>query len=366
MQPVSPVLALSALALAVPAFAQTSEEDYRAGVAARLAGMPEEALQRLARAAAVQPENADIHLQTGLALLALGRLDEAEAAFRRTLELAPAYADARLGLARVAQRRNDPTTALAELDRVGPGREEADQLRRQIEAGAATEGWRWRVDADGSYSQVQGQPDWQSAALAVQHRADANTIVVATLDTTRRFDRTDVYGEARADHRFAPGSNVYVLVGGAPDADFRPRWQLGAGVAARVHGGPYATVLRLDLRQADYPAGDVRIATPGVEQYLTGRVWITGQWINVWDQFAHSSGWMVRGDVMPTERLRLFAGAADAPDLDAGVVIRTASVFGGVSADLGDRLTLRLSLAHENPEGPNDRDTVALGMGYRF
>ena len=139
-----------------------------------------------------------------------------------------------------------------------------------------------------------------------------------TADTTRRFDQTDTYGEARIDYRFSPGGYAYVLAGGTPGADHRPKWQLGAGASVRVHGGPYATILRLDLRQADYPTGDVQTVNPGIEQYLNGRAWITAQWINVWDNATHSSGWLLRGDVMPTDRLRLFAGAADAPDLDAG------------------------------------------------
>ena len=226
--------------------------------------------------------------------------------------------------------------------------------------------WRWRIDLDGSYSRIENLPDWQSATLLVQHRPGANTTVAVTAETTRRFDRTDTYGEARVDYRFAPGGNVYVLAGGTPGADHRPKWQIGAGAAVRVHGGPYATILRLDLRQADYPTGDVQTVNPGIEQYLNGRAWITAQWINVWDSSTHSSGWLVRGDVMPTDRLRLFAGAADAPDLDAGVVIRTTSLFGGLSVDVGDRYTLRLSFTHDDPEGSANRATMAIGMGYRF
>ena len=360
------VLALFLLAFAAPTAAQTAEQDYQAGVAARRAGNPDQAVRFLARAAEAEPENADIHLQIGLAYLALGRLDDAEASFRHTLDLAPDYADARLGLARVAHRRGDRATALAELERVGSDNAEANLLRRQIEAASTSLPWRWRIELDGSYSRVDRQADWQSATLVVQHQADTRTIVAATADATRRFDRTDVYGEARVDHRFAPGSNVYLLVGGTPDADYRPEWQLGAGAAVRLHGGPYATIARLDFRQADYPSGDVQTVTPGVEQYVGGRAWVTAQWINVRDRFTHSSGWLVRGDVMATERLRLFVGAADAPDLDEGVVVDTFSLFGGLSIDVGDRLTLRVSLAHDDPEGPSDRDTVALGMGYRF
>lgn len=363
---VGTVLSFTAIAFAVPAAAQTAQQDYDAGVAARHAGHPEEALTHLDRAAVGEPENADIQLQIGFANLAMGRLDAAETAFRRTLDLAPDYADARLGLARVAQRRGDRAAALAELDRIDAGHFEANQLRLQIEAAAAEQPWRWRIDLDGSYSRIENLPDWQSATLLIQHRPGASATIGVTADTTSRFDQTDTYGEARVDYRFSPGGYAYVLAGGTPGADHRPKWQLGAGTSIRVHNGPYATVLRLDLRQADYPTGDVQTVNPGVEQYLNGRAWITAQWINVWDNDTHNSGWLIRGDVMPTDRLRLFAGAADAPDLDSGVVIRTTNLFGGLSIDVGNRYTLRLSYTHDDPEGSANRATMALGMGYRF
>ena len=237
-------VALSSVMLAcgVPAVAQTAEQDYQAGVAARQAGDPEAALLRLRRALEAEPGNADIHLQIGLSLLAIGRLDDAEVAFRHTLDLAPDYADARLGLARVAQRRGDRAAAFAELDRIAAGNEEAATLRRQIEGAAAAAPWRWRIDMDGSYTRVDEAPDWQSASLLVQHRPGPNTIVAVTVEATHRFDRSDLYGEARIDYRFAPGGNVYVLAGGTPDADHRPEWQIGAGAAVRIHGGPYATI----------------------------------------------------------------------------------------------------------------------------
>jgi YaiO family outer membrane protein len=187
-----------------------------------------------------------------------------------------------------------------------------------------------------------------------------------TADSTRRFGLTDNYGEARVDYVFAPGRSFHVLAGGTPGADYRPTWQVGIGASLRVHGGPYATALLLDMRRAEYPSGDVQTLSLGAEQHLAGRAWLSGNWINVLDNGTHSSGWLARGDVMATERIRLFAGAADAPDLDAGVVIRTKSLFGGLEMDVGDHLTLRTSVSHDDPEGPSDRNTLALGMGYRF
>ena len=212
-----------------------------------------------------------------------------------------------------------------------------------------------------------GWPTGSPRRLVVQHRAacEHDRRGNGRRDAPFRPDR--YLWRGAVDHRFAPGANVYVLIGGTPDADYRPEWQLGAGAAVRLHGGPYATVAQLDFRQADYPTGDVQTVTPGIEQYLGGNAWVTVQWINVWDRFRHSSGWLVRGDVMATDRLRLFAGAADAPDLDAGrghrhvqpVRRRCRSTSAIISPCAS-------AFAHDDPPGPADRDTLALGMGYRF
>jgi YaiO family outer membrane protein len=351
-----------ATVLASPASAQTAEQDHQAGIAARRSGDPAEALRRLERALESEPDNSDIHLQIGLAQLALGRLDEAEAAFRRTLELAPDYEDARLGLARVALRRGDGAAAKAELDRVARGGAEVRLLRRQI----ASSAWRWRLDMEASYTGVDRQSDWQSAAINLQHRISPGTILALASETTRRFDETDTYTEARVDRRFAPGGNVYALAGATPDADHRPGWQAGLGASIRVHGGGLATAVQLDLRQAHYRSGDIQTLNPGFEQYFGGRFSITGRWINVWDRQRHSAGWLARADYSPSDRLRLFAGIADAPDLSEGTVIETSSLFGGVAYDVSDRLSLRLALARDDPEGPSDRSTLSIGLGHRF
>ncbi|MDQ3139302.1 MAG: tetratricopeptide repeat protein, partial [Pseudomonadota bacterium] len=100
---------------------QANDQLYREGVAARLAGDNAQAATLLTRVVAAEPGNADAALQLGLVNLALGQLDEAEVAFRRTLVLAPNYDDARIGLARVAQRRGDSAQALATLAPVAPG-----------------------------------------------------------------------------------------------------------------------------------------------------------------------------------------------------------------------------------------------------
>jgi len=364
-------VALAAGLCSAPVAAQPADQAYEQAVQARMAGDHARAVELLGPVVAANPQNADAQLQLGLALLGLGRLDEAEAAFRRTLAIAPDYIDARLGLARVEQRRGNWAAAEAELAPVDVAHPEAGPLRRQIAAGAAASWFsRWRVDVDGGYAFLtQDQPDWKEGSLRVTHRPTRATAVSTGLEVSRRFERTDTYGELRLEHRFASNKgSAYLFAGGTPDADFRPEWQIGLGGEVRIRPGGAATLLTLDARQARYRVGDIQTLNPGIDQYLAnGRAWIGARWINIFDQDGrHRSGWLLRGDALATERLRLFAGAADAPDTSEGVVVDTFSLFGGFAYDVNERVTVRASLAHDDRDSGADRLQLGLGAGWKF
>jgi YaiO family outer membrane protein len=359
--------AVAAVALqAAPASQPMS--DYDRGVAARVAGQPEAAIDLLGRAVAADPRNADAHLQLGLSLLAAGRLDEAERALRAALEIAPDYTDARLGLARVHQRRGNRAAALDELARVPAGNTEAAQLRTALATPAqAASPYRWRLDLDGSYSDVgNGQPDWRDASIRVGYAADAATRVSGLVEASRRFSRDDVYGEVQLDRRVSDRANVWLLLGGTPNADFRPEWQVALGGGLRLTDGPTATVATLEARHSQYPLGDIQSLNPGIEQYLPGGHWLTARMINIFEDGRHQSGWLARADIAATRRLRLFAGAADAPDISEGVVTESFALFGGALLDLDGRTTLRLSINREDREQSADRLQVGAGLGLRF
>lgn len=365
------ICASALTAFSGPAFAQQAGDAYADAVSARRSGDPARAAQLLRRLLVAEPDNADAHLQLGLSLLALGRLDEAEASFRRTLAIAPAYADAQIGLARVAQRRGDRSGALALLEPVDPANQEAGELRDALRRGGGSDAPiadRVRVDVDVSYGRLEGPArDWREGSLRVQAPLGERTAAAAMVEVSERFGRTDVYGELRVDRRVGSGGGFYLLLGATPDADFRPEWQIGAGAFARLRGGRNATVLTLDARQARYAAGDIQTINPGVEQYLSGRFWVTARWINIFDENGrHQAGGLIRGDWLATDRLRLFGGAAQAPDTSEGFVIDTFSLFGGLSYTLNDRITTRLSIARENREAGADRLQVGLGLGSRF
>ncbi|HEX8214670.1 MAG TPA: YaiO family outer membrane beta-barrel protein [Allosphingosinicella sp.] len=367
-------LVAAALALVLcpaSAAAQPVGRAYDQAVQARIAGDHARAAELLGPVVASDPGNADAQLQLGLALLGLGRLDEAEAAFRRTLAIAPNYADARLGLARVQQRRGNWAAAQAELALVDAGHPEAAPMRRQIEAGAAAARFnRWQIDLDGGYAFLtQDQPDWKEGALRVTHRTSVATALGAGLEVSRRFGLTDTYGELRFEQRFSNNSgSAYFFAGGTPNADFRPEWQIGLGGELRIRPGGSATLLTLDARQARYDIGDIQTLNPGVDQYLAnGRAWIGARWINIFDEGGrHHSGWLLRGDTLATERLRLFAGAADAPDTSEGVVVGVFSLFGGFAYDVNESVTVRASIAHEDRDTGSDRLQLGLGAGWKF
>lgn len=333
------ILAASLLALVGAAPAPSP---YDEGVAARHAGDIPRAVTLLERAAADQPENADAHLQLGYALLAAGRLDEAEAAFQRTLAIAPAYADASEGLALVARRRaTDDSAKLA---------------------------YRFDFNVEASVSSLnKGREDWKEGAVELRYRPDDASAVGARIEQSQRFGRNDTYGELRYDRRVLGGS-FYLLGGGTPDADFRPRWQVGAGGSVRVRSGANATLLTADARHGDYQAGDVQMLSTGIEQYVAGgSVWFTGRLINTWDEDGeHSLGWLGRGDWQAREGLRLFLGYADAPDTSEGRVVDTRSLFGGFSSRLSERITLSASAAREWREDGSRRTQLGVGLGHRF
>jgi putative thioredoxin len=100
------------------------------------------------------PGPGDVLADEGAALLAAGKIAEAEAVFRQALDGDPRAASALIGLASVHAERGEDDAALALLERVepGPARQEADRLAAAIrirQSGAGDEAaLRARVEAD--------------------------------------------------------------------------------------------------------------------------------------------------------------------------------------------------------------------------
>jgi YaiO family outer membrane protein len=123
----------------------------------------------------------------------------------------------------------------------------------------------------------------------------------------------------------------------------------------------------IDARYDDFADTSVTSIQPWVQGYiLDGRLGLSARWVHAKDDIGtRADGYVLRADLAVTPRLNVFAGYADAPEIDDGALIPTRSVFGGISFDVSDTLTLHASAAHE--QRPTfDRNIFGLGLTARF
>ena len=355
---------LPALAVLVEVAAQVQEDPralYDAAVADRLAGRHAQAIDRLERVLVQRPTDVDARLNLGLSLLALDRVAEAETAFQTVLEQTPGYADAEAGLARAAERRGDRAAARDHAVRaaaLSPERADIAAFRRGLNDVA------WRIDVDASRSRLSGGlPDWTETRVSMSRALAGGWTLGGAVERTERFDRVDVYLEGRLDRRLA-GGDVYVALGGTPDADYRPEVMLMAGGGTRVAPGLLAT---LDASVGRYASGSVESLHPGLTADLFGdRLEFAVRWINVWDETdQHRDGYAARATWRVADRFRLSAGRSDAPESSEGIVVDVEATTFGAAFDLTDRLTLRLGAVDED-RGSYGRDEISLGIAWRF
>ncbi len=79
-------------------------------------GDPEQARLELLQLVAQAPRSAEAHQRLGKVLQLQGRLNEAEACFRRALDLDPDYVGALIGLGTIAAAKGDPQSALKRFE----------------------------------------------------------------------------------------------------------------------------------------------------------------------------------------------------------------------------------------------------------
>lgn len=359
---------LDRMPLAIEKAAITSQpglSPYLVAVAARQKGDPARAVALLAPWLMQRPDDVDSRLQYGLALLDLGHLKKAEIEFRLVLQQTPAYDDARIALARIAQRTGNRAQARAALAPVPLTNPEGASLHREL---AEPDPLRWGLATDASWTHLsRGQPDWREVDTQLSFMPKASVTLVGRAEASRRFNLNDTYAEGQLVYRLLPSWTAYALAGGTPHAHYRPRWQIGTGGAFRIGSAQDATVLTLDLRLSDYRSGRITTFNPGVEQFWShGRNSLSGHLITIVEQGRARFGVLTRLDVRATARLKLFAGASHAPDVSEGTVLQTASVFGGGELSVGSFANLRLSVSKTAVRAGSDRTQLSLGFGTKF
>ncbi|MFA5702005.1 MAG: YaiO family outer membrane beta-barrel protein [Advenella sp.] len=348
---------LLSLCMVAPVWAASAakvERLYQEGVNLRLEGRPAEASVIFSQALALQPDHVDLLLQQGLALSASGRENEAVPVLERVLQLAPNYTDAQEALARIEARR------LASQETASPA----------FVPTSSTEP-RFRLDIGASHSHLSGdRPSWKEGGIRLAYKASPDTTLSAGVDISRRYNKTDRYGELRADHRLSERLSGYAYVGGTPNAHFLPKVAAGLGGQYRLNksAGFNSTYALLNLRFARYNTGDTWSANAGLVQYLSeDRIWVTATSINTRDEKQRfMSGFSLRMDFQVKPDLRLLGGFANAPESSDGITLRTRTYFVGAVYDVSPVFGFNLNLSHEKLSRIYDRNTVSIGLTYRF
>ncbi|RAZ80259.1 YaiO family outer membrane beta-barrel protein [Mesorhizobium atlanticum] len=317
---------------------------------------------------ATAPDNVEaLDLDGRIALLEADYTRAAQS-FQRALALEPRNAEALVGIGDVRRAAGDD--------------EAARQAYRQalaIEPGSADIGQRlavppprkWRLDVGNEVSDLtNGLGDWTDSSAGLAYRLSPRTTISGHARLASRFGRTDVQMEGRIDQAFTPAFSAYALAAVTPDADFLARYSIGAGASWQVVApakafGPLS--LNIDTRYDNFADTSVTSIQPWMQAYiLDGRLGLSARWVHAEDDIGtRANGYVLRADLAVTPRFNLFGGYADAPEIDDGALVPTRTVFGGISFEVSDPLTLRASIAHE--ERPTfDRNIFGLGLTARF
>lgn len=288
--------------------------------------------------------------------------------FDRVLASDPRNAEALVGIGDVRRAEGDDAAARAAYNQalaIEPGSAEIEQRL------AEPPPRKWRFDIGTEVSDLTGGlGDWTESAAGLAYRLSPATTLSGRTRVATRYGHTDVQIEGRIDEAFSPAFSAYALAAATPDADFLARYSIGAGASWQVVApakafGPVS--LNIDARYDDFANAGVTTVSPWVQGYiLDGRLGLSARWVHAEDDIGtRADGYVLRADLAVTQRFNVFGGYADAPEISDGTLVPTRTVFGGVSFDVTDPLTLRASIAHE--QRPTfDRTIVGLGLTARF
>ncbi len=313
--------------------ARAQDTLYERAVAARLADDPGLAVELLEAWLAERPGDVDALVQYGYALLALGRLDDAERAFERVVAATPDYTDAREGLELIAERRAGGSGA-----------------RRGF------------LLVEGALSDLEGpRSDWRELGLVASLPLGDRTTIDLRGAWYERFDTEDVELAGLVTRR--AGEDLWLRLGASvtPSADFRPEVGLTAGADIRLGT---TTVASLDARWQQFVTQDVVSLSPGITQYFGGGRFAVSLRANAVAAGGDDLllGGALRGDFMPRERMRMFVGAASGPETDLGEVRDTTSLYAGFEIPISDDVALLGSVAREWREVGSDRTEGRIGL----
>ncbi len=314
------------------------------------------------------PDNAEaLSLDARISLLEQNYV-RAEQSFHRVLAIDPRNAEALVGIGDVRRAHGDDDAArdaYRQALALEPGSRDIEQRL------AAPPPRKWRFDVGSEVSDLtDGLGDWTDSSAGLAYRLTPRTTISGRTRVATRFGHTDLQIEGRIDQAFSPTVSAYALAAATPDADFLAHYSVGAGASWQILApakafGPFS--LNIDTRYDGFANADITAISPWVQGYvLDGLLGLSARWVHAADDIGtRADGYVLRADLALTPGVNVFGGYADAPEISDGTLVPTRTVFGGISWDVTDPLTLRASLAHEQ-RATFDRTIFGLGLTTRF
>ena len=372
------------------------------------AGDHESALAEVTQFLSTQADNTEALAFAGRLNYFLKRYDRASTYYTRTLQLDPKNVEALIGKGDVllAQNRyDDAEKAYARVAEVAPN---TKGLNKKLKA-SLERPTRWRVDLNVERTSFQdtANSDWYRVGFNTSYALTQQTNVIFGYEFFERFKEGAHAYTFGGSHQFTDWFWARASIGmSAPRADYLAKEQYNIGATARLWKGRksigYNSLLGATFLKLDYivprfidPLPSTRSTThrlePALQQYLGDNFWVNFKAVNLWDQTStYNWGYFVRGDWQIADKLRIYGGYGDVPELsiqlvssnvDAARILRTKTLLLGVTFNLtphyamhitytrDDRDLDKLTQAEKN-SGRNRHihfaNTVVLGTTIRF
>lgn len=233
---------------------------------------------------------------------------------------------------------------------------------------------RWRVHTGAQVSTFQRRDtsNWNQQYFSAGYGFPERRMGVhGAVRRYERFSFEDYEFETGLSAAPSANSSVYVALSATPNANFRPEWRINGGGAVRIAKEPTlfknGVWLTADMRYDWYDGVEIFTGNPGVRFAFNDYWRVRSRMISVAEIDGRTTfGWDARLDGRFHDGWRFFTGLADAPETVAAETVRTFSIFGGLSIDLTDRLSLNVAYTRNDREDSYIREVWHAGVGARF
>ena len=216
---------------------------------------------------------------------------------------------------------------------------------------------------------TRGAPGGRETSASFTYADGRRTGYTVQVDHARRFGATDTTALVQIDRRLTRRTSGYLALTATPDAAFRERWGVRAGISGAVATG---LEIGTDTRLAQYRDGLKLAATPSVtlsawrEQAALNLGYISLWSLSGEDRGNRRDGFTARLTLRPENKPSFLAGLARYPEVETGIARQVTSRYAGIAYPVSGRLRLSAGFASDRYESQFTRNTVTIGLSMRL